>query len=877
MRLLINIIKWTTVTIGAIILALITLSYVMRNKVADILLSSVNKSISTKIEIGHYSLSLIRKFPRAAIELRNVTVLSSSTYDRSQFGKINSDTLLTAKSAFLEFAMTDIIRGNYNIGSISVSGGKLNLFSDSSGRVNYEITAGSGRSNAQDENMVINLDKINISDLEIRYVNKATSLDISGSVETGKFKSRIAGNEFDLVCNSSFLIRNFKLFSASVRTNAAGTIDLYLHQSDSGIVFRKGNLRLDNFKFGLTGFISSSDRIDLKLTGQNIQLSRIKKYLPEKYAGEFSEYSPEGLIKTECRISGPMNRTQNPSIDVTFSLVDGRISYRKSSINLNDLNFSGSFTNGKLKRPETFGILIDDYHFRIGSATWSGNFSLSDFTRPMINTVFSGDIIPDELMKFLPVQGITSAEGFVRINLSLNGTLEKKEKYDISDILTLNPQADIRFNSFSFRGKDKNVSVDDVDGDIMLAKNLWAEELCFSWFGQRFRINGEFMNLPAWLTGKPVRIKAIADISADNLNPSLFMPDSSAVQNGKSSSINLPDGIEADISFRLNNMIWDSFNAESIKGILQYKPGRIDLRSLTINALDGTAEGNCFLVQNRTKSFLAHGNFTFENIDINKTFRSFKNFGQDFILAENLAGSLSGNLSILMPLDSLLNPEAKGVTAEGKYVLINGALNNFEPVKALSDYIEVSELENITFSRLENELFIRDKYVAIPQMEIKSSAADFTVSGKHWFDDSYEYHVKTYLSVLLSKKAKKGSRYSNEFGAIEDDGLGRTSIFLSITGIDENLKVAYDLKAAGNNVRQKLKKEKGNLKSILNEEYGWFKRDSTVKQDNTTKPKFRIIFPETDTAAAVKDTIPAEKDRRINRIFKKKFNLSPIN
>jgi hypothetical protein len=875
MRLFINIIKWTTVIIGAILIALFTLSFLLSNRVVEIFLASVNRNLSTRVETGEYSLSLLKKFPRAAIELRNVRVFSSKGFDRSQFGMINTDTLLAAKSAFLEFGMMDIIRGNYSIGSITISGGKLNLFSDSSGRVNYDITY-AGNNNPGGE-LVINLDKINVSGLDIRYINRATSLDISGLVQSGRFKSRIAGNDVDFICNSSFIIRSFELYSSSVKTNAAVNIDLNLHQSDSGIVFRRGNLRLEDFRFGITGFIGSSDIMDLKITGQNIQLARIKRYLPEKYAEKISEYSPEGVLKTECRISGLVTRKQNPGISLSFSLEKGKILYRKSNISVRDLTFSGSFSNGWLRRPESYRITIDKYNFRIGSAIWSGSFSIADFKRPEINTVFSGEIIPSELMEFISLPGIRQAEGSLRVNLSLSGLLQKKEKYDAADILDLNPRADIWFNSLTVTDIKNRYSINDIDGNIMLARNLWAENLYFSYLGQRFRVNGEFINLPSWLAGKPVDIKASADISVDNLNPLLFMIDSSANNAGKKSTIRLPGGIEADISFRVNNLTWNSFSAENISGIMQYRPGRLGFRSLTINALNGTADGSWLLVQNRPGSFVSHAVFNFENIDINKTFKSFNNFGQDFIKAENLAGSLSGNLSMMLPLDSLLNPVESAVTVEGKYVIVNGALINFEPVKALSGFIEVSELENITFSKLENDLYIHDKYVAITQMNIKSSAADFTVSGKHFFDDSYEYHVKTYLSELLSKKARKGSRYSEEFGAVEEDGLGRTSIFLKVTGKDEDIKVAYDLKAAGNNLKQSLKKEKGNLKSILNEEYGWFKRDSSIKQDNSPKPRFRIIFPETDTSSTVKDTARVENDRKINRIFKKKFNLAPIN
>jgi hypothetical protein len=84
------------------------------------------------------------------------------------------------------------------------------------------------------------------------------------------------------------------------------------------------------------------------------------------------------------------------------------------------------------------------------------------------------------------------------------------------------------------------------------------------------------------------------------------------------------------------------------------------------------------------------------------------------------------------------------------------------------------------------------------------------------------------------------------------------------------VKVAYDIKAAGGNIRQNLKSEKSNLKNILNEEYGWFKRDTIVKQEPAPKPKFRIEWSETDSTSLQKDTSIVGKDKGISRIFKKK-------
>jgi len=221
-------------------------------------------------------------------------------------------------------------------------------------------------------------------------------------------------------------------------------------------------------------------------------------------------------------------------------------------------------------------------------------------------------------------------------------------------------------------------------------------------------------------------------------------------------------------------------------------------------------------------------------------------------------------------MDSMLNPQIETLTAEGKYILVNGALNNFDPVKQLSKFIELSELENISFEKLENDFFIKDNFLYIPQMEVKSSAVDLSVNGKHNFNNNYEYHIKMLLSEILSKKRKQNRSSVSEFGVVEDDGLGRTALLLKIENKGDEVKVGYDIKAAGSEIKNNIQAEKQTLKTILNQEYGWFKNDTSSRQKPAEKSRFRITWEETDSTTNTKDTVVVKKEGFLKSLFKKK-------
>jgi hypothetical protein len=219
----------------------------------------------------------------------------------------------------------------------------------------------------------------------------------------------------------------------------------------------------------------------------------------------------------------------------------------------------------------------------------------------------------------------------------------------------------------------------------------------------------------------------------------------------------------------------------------------------------------------------------------------------------------------------LLHPVIKSISAEGKYTVEKGALVDFGPIQELSSFIEVSELKNIHFEKLGNDFFIRNNFLYIPQMEVKSSAADLSVSGKHSFDDNYEYHVKILLSEMLSNKIRKPKPNSVEFGAVKDDGLGHTSMLLKIVNKGEDVKVSYDIKAAGSQIKNDIKTERQTLKTILKQEYGWFKKDTAATPRQTTSaPRVKIVWGDADTAKIEEEEKPVKKnDSPLKNLFRK--------
>ena len=843
MKIYIKIFRLLAILILTIAVILFSAARVMQDKVADIILKSLNKNISTKLHIGSFRLSFLSKFPKASLELRDVLVQSSPNFSSLSFKGINTDTLLAARNVSIEFKITDILVGNYTLERIRARNGIVNFYTDSEGKVNYDITTAGAKSGSDE--FTIDLKKIYLSDIRSYYNNLATKLIINATVRKGTLKSMIHGNNVSFNAAGELQIDSLQLYSTRINKQIIADADIDLQKTKNGISFKKGNLHIDNYDFGLDGFISSDNIYDLKITGRNIDISKIRNYLPDKYSSMLSDYDPRGILVLDSRIKGLMTRTSNPHTETTFRLEKGQIKYGKSDLAIKNLSFEGIYSNGAKNRPETGSVRIKDLSAKLGSADYHGSFLLSGLNDPYAELTLKGKFLPDEIREFFGLKNISETGGSFEFDFKLSGKVDLKNNFDLSHVIDMKTEGNIVFSSFSIGLNNNRILVNDVTGSLLIDNTILARNLKFLYKGQRISVDGEFRNLLQWLEGRPLQLTATADVAFNRFIPEAFLKDSfsTGTTASKKSVFKLPDDLVLDINFKIDSLSYKTFSSSRISGTLNYKPRLLTFKSFNMKSLNGNISGNGFILQNNNKSVLSKGIFNVTNVDVNKAFTSFQNFGQNFLKAENIAGTLSGSFSLLLPLDSFLNPQIRSLTAEGKFILANGGLINFDPVKELSSFIELSELENIHFQQMENDFFIRNNYLYIPQMEVRSSAVDLSVNGKHSLDNDYEYHVKVLLSEILSKKRMKNKRSVTEFGEVEDDGLGRTSMLLKIVYKGEDVKVSYDVKAAANEVKSNLKEERKTLKTILNQEYGWFKNDSAEMQKPAEKKqRFKVTW-----------------------------------
>jgi hypothetical protein len=96
------------------------------------------------------------------------------------------------------------------------------------------------------------------------------------------------------------------------------------------------------------------------------------------------------------------------------------------------------------------------------------------------------------------------------------------------------------------------------------------------------------------------------------------------------------------------------------------------------------------------------------------------------------------------------------------------------------------------------------------------------------------------LSEVLARKGKKDRQ--EEFGPVIDDGLGKTRLFILMTGTADDPKFMYDKASLKEKLSKDLQQEKEEIKKVLKDEFGFGKKKKQGSEPEMEQPSKKDKF-----------------------------------
>ncbi len=808
-------------------------------EIKNLLLSNINNSLNTEIKVGKIEFSVVRHFPFASVELKDVVAKGNGLKeDNILSGEIpTGDTLLKADKISLLFNLMGIFSKDVSIKKIILKQGTVNIRLYENGTDNYHFWKSSGDT----ANTIIDLENVTLDDVKVNYVDAGNKQNYFFHSVNGTLRGKFSNDQFELKADADLVVSHFfagktdyvqnkKVKLRSVM-NVNNITDLY--------EFRDSQIRIADVWFDISGNISpnaTATRLNLKINSHEAELGNLLSLLPASYTSYFSGFKSSGKFIFQSVISGNASRSQSPDVSVSFSLAGGSLSPADGAVKFDHLTLNGSFEKRAAKPA---ALIINSFNGSLNGRPAGGNFSIRDFENPFLTLYAKADIDLNSLRAFIKHDTLETLTGTMKVDVSFAGKIKDFRQYAAKGNYTNDASGTISLSDVSLKLKKNPMEYKNINGSFLLRDNsVEIQSLDGKISSTDFHLTGTLRNFITFLLIPNQDVNMNLAVSSTLINLNEILENKSQVSSDDTSyKIKINPRLICNLKITAKKLIFRKFEANGISGSIHIEDQIITTPDMNFNAMEGSVSMSATITTNRRDSILMGCHAKVSKLNITELFTQLENFGEETVTDKNLKGKVSADVvfNSSWTKDLTINP-AK-VNAEADITIDNGELNDFKPVLSLSKYLKLADLRHIRFSTMKNMIHIHDRKIYFPSMEIKSSAINLNASGTHDFDNMVDYKLNMLLSDVLGKKVKE---QNTEFGMIEDDGLGRSKLFIAMKGPVDNPKFSYDKKSVSQKIAQDLKSDQQNVRQMLKQEFGIFKKDTTLKQEKKKKEEMQI-------------------------------------
>lgn len=809
------------------------LAYIYKDKVRNIVVQSINKNLKSKVDVADISFSFIKNFPYATIEFQQV-----KAYEPKEF--ITTGSVLNAGKISLLFSFTSVFREEYRLKKIVLADATLNLQIDSEGNYNYDIWKKSDNTDSK-QAFKLELQNVEFENVDVLYYNVSKNQDISFKINEGSLKGNFSENNYNLISEAQLedataIIDKIKYFS---NRDCKLLLSLEVDQQKGLYTFLPSTIQLAGLSLSVNGKVIDHEDdldVDLEISSPSADLPSLLSLIPEKYSGDTKGYNYSGDIEFKGSVKGKSDKTHSPLVAFNFKSRNVSLNPKGTPYHLRNMNCTGYFTNRKNNANPVTYLNLQNFKATLEGKPLNAEIEIENFNKPRLNIVASLEADLKAMSKFFKPDTLDEISGLVKVDAKFNGIAGDKNTYRSSgDVYLTNVEFSLKKKPAAFKIQR---SLFHLNGN-----DLIVDELQGNTGSSDFAISGTFENLFAWLLMDNQRLTIDASIRSNSLDLDELMAKEEAPAGSTDTiySMEFSNKLKFSVDVDIKKLRFKKFNASDIQGVITMAEKVLHTNELNFNTVEGDVKLKGMIDNRKNKILQIDYDAIVNNLNINLLFAEMGNFGQDVIVDKNLKGKVSAVVKFRSSWSEKLVLDENSIYAKSDITIENGELINFEPMLALSRFLKGADLKTVKFSTLTNTIEIKNRRIFIPMMEIKSTALDLSASGEHSFDNIVDYKLRLYLSQIMGRKVKE---QNTEFGTIEDDGLGRTMIFLSMKGSAGDPKFTWDRNAVEKKITDEVKKESISFKNIIKEEFGRKDPEKPVATDKKKKEELQIDYEE---------------------------------
>jgi hypothetical protein len=485
--------------------AIVGVLYWKQDTIVQNLVHDMNQDFEGEIKIKDSHISPFETFPYISIDLEHLEIFENKLKNTKPIVKISE--------VFLGFDIWKIVSGKTEIKDIKLKNGSLNLIQNLDGSLNI-VNAFNTKTKIEDVNQEfhLNLKKIELENIDLTKLNKENNILIDALIykADAKFKS-VNGHVF------TELISNFEL---NLLKDGDTTFLKHKHfdlntsfdysERNNIITIDPTTAKLEGSEFNLAGTIDLANEmfLDLNFYGNKRNFDLLIAVSPEELIPLLKQYDNNGDISFNVVVKGKSINGKTPAIDAKFKCENALIANNNVNKKLDNLNFNGSFTNGKKRNPSTMEFKLNDFSARPEIGEVKADLIVTNFEKPDIQLKLNTNFELEFLTKFLNIKNLNDLTGKVGLVMNFRDIIDINNPKLVIEKSNESYFSELKIEDLSFIiDNGKNTPVKNVNLLIKTIGHKASIEYCNLSVGNSdLSLNGTISDLPAILhhTNSPV-------------------------------------------------------------------------------------------------------------------------------------------------------------------------------------------------------------------------------------------------------------------------------------------------------------------------------------------------------------------------------------
>jgi len=221
----------------------------------------------------------------------------------------------------------------------------------------------------------------------------------------------------------------------------------------------------------------------------------------------------------------------------------------------------------------------------------------------------------------------------------------------------------------------------------------------------------------------------------------------------------------------------------------------VEIKKIGLETAEGSISGSAVFSGRDKKHIYLEPNLTIHHLNLDKFMVKFDNFGQDYLVSQNVHGYFQGKVTGKIHLHADLVPKLDDSNLKVNMTITKGKLENYAPLIDLGTYFEDKNVAMVQFDTLTNELILSNGKLSIPQMIICSSLGFLKIEGSQGIlgkmDMDYTIGVPWAMikDVARNKIFKRKADDDKDPDEIVKEKDGAKYVYFRVSGDLENYSV----------------------------------------------------------------------------------------